>query len=65
MPSTQQPASAGPAAGGTSTSQRSGSSKSIPERVGIYRMGQEIGRGSFATVHRAYKGVSTVSSVVE
>lgn len=51
---------AGAAAGGSDAAgSGTGSGSGHKDRIGDYHLGGEIGRGSFATVYKGYKSVST------
>lgn len=62
-PSGAQTGAAAAAAGGSSNAAGSGtgSGSGHKDRIGDYHLGGEIGRGSFATVYKGYKSVSTGS----
>lgn len=48
--------------GVSGTSSTAGSGSGQKDRVGNYQLGGEIGRGSFATVYKGFKSVSTDSN---
>lgn len=55
----REPSGTGAGGGSGSGTTATGSGSGHKDRVGDYVLGGEIGRGSFATVYKGYKSVST------